>query len=103
MKVEETKMKGEYENVIIAFPEQGGDVVNVRLKEAKVDLAVGGTSYGSIQVLVYHDDEVVATLEVKKMDPEEAPDVEEPYLVSIYDGDPSAKPDDEVVVNGQYN
>lgn len=91
------------ENIDIGYPEQGGDTVNVRLKKAEVDLAVGGTSYDAIQILVYHDDEVVATLEVKKMDPKEAPDVEEPYLVSIYDGDAGMKPDAEMVVNARYS
>lgn len=96
-------MSEETEHLIIAYPEQGGDAVNVRLKEADVDLAVGGTSYDAVQIMVYHDGEVVATLDIKKMDPEEAPDVEEPYLVSIYDGSPGVNPDDEVVVNARYN
>ncbi len=81
------------EKIEVGYPEQGGDAVNVRLIKEKVDLAVGGCASGAIQILIYGEDGVVASVEIKKMDKEEAPDVEQPYLVSIYDGDPGLEPD----------
>jgi len=93
----------ESEDITIGFPEQGGDIIDVGLPDG-THLCVGGTSYGAVQILVYDPKgDIVATLDVKKMAPEEAPDVEEPYLVSVHGTGTGVESDAEVVVNGLYN
>lgn len=91
------------ENINIGYPEQGGDAVDIGLVQTGVHLCVGGTSYGSLQIMVYDGENLIAAVDIKKMDAEEAPGAKEPYLVSIYDGEPGAEPDDEVIVEGLYN
>ena len=77
----------ESENIVIGIPEQGGDALNVRLKKDNVDLTIGGCSYGRVQMMVYGSGEadLIAMIDIVKMDPTEAPDDREPYLVVAWD------------------
>jgi len=89
-------------NLVTGIPEQGGDALSIRLKGTSVDITVGGSPSEVLELHIYRDGELIATMNIQEMEKKEAPDAVRPYLVHVWDAADSTEWV-ERVVDGYYS